>query len=64
MALNKAQKQAAEQIVKQFLEYIQTRGEVPKETYRSPMSNKIERNGVTVDVRQLKILAGLEVDKD
>lgn len=59
-----SKKSAVDAIVKQFLEYVDARGEVPKETYTSPMTNRLERNAVTIDVRQLKILAGLPVDKE
>lgn len=57
-------KAAVDAIVKQFLDYIDARGEVPKETYTSPMTNRVERNAVTIDVRQLKILAGLPLEKE
>lgn len=61
--MNNEQMEAAKEIVAQFLAYVEERGECPKETYKSPMSGKIQRNAVTIDVRQLKILAGLPVNK-
>lgn len=58
--MTKAQKNAIKLIIKEFEDFIKDRGVCPEEMYTSPMTGERCRNGVTIDVRQLKILAGIE----
>lgn len=62
--MTKTQKAAAEAIIGAFLKYAEERRGELNETYIDPTTGKTEANAVFVDLRQLKLLAGLPVESE